>query len=197
MGAGYKTGCTLHTSQQLRGICTASLLPSADRCVDMVCPAAGECANQGTCLGGSCSTNTPKQAGTPCSTGQCDGAGTCGEWARDDFMHEGQQPCIFQKTYIRTLICPPATDPCYGVTCPAAGECATQGQCSRGSCSANTPKQRGTPCSTGQCDGAGECGEWLPQGGNRRMQKHTPVDLGCSLCRSLLWHYLPSSRRVL
>ena len=76
---GDNSSCT-NGKQCCSGTCTnrtcAPVIP-VDRCAGVTCTATSECFTPGTCSGGVCSPQNPKDSGVSCSIGTCDGAGTC------------------------------------------------------------------------------------------------------------------------
>ncbi|MCZ7677821.1 MAG: hypothetical protein M5U28_03190 [Sandaracinaceae bacterium] len=111
-----------------------------------------DCDPSGACV------SEPHDAGTPCSTGVCDGAPvpSCVECV-DDAQCGGDRPRCDRGAHV-----------C--VECAEHAECDDSDQCTRDFCAAgacaHTSVPAGTPCSAGLCDGAPEpaCVECLEDG---------------------------------
>jgi hypothetical protein len=184
---GCNAGVPEHTPKTTGDACGAGgalFCDASGQCkgclVDAHCGAPEECAVP-TCAvaAGTCS-DVPKSSGTPCSTGVCDGSGTCVACVAPSDCPLQPDPCLTRTCTSNmcgtgfstsgTTCGAMMDDACNGagtcVDCVDAGDCTelVVGECQVAQCNAaNTcvvgSKPMLTPCTTGGtvCDGGGAC----------------------------------------
>ncbi len=132
-----------------------------ETCSDNICVAGTEltCDDSNECTSDTCDPASgcgflPVAAGTICSSGMCDGNGSCVQCLEDLHCDDGDacnglEACSAQ-------VCTNGPSP----NCDDSNEC-TADTCDTGTGCANTPLASGAACTVGVCDGNGNCVECL------------------------------------